>query len=76
MIDNLEAKFSISRNDMTWRYYCCEFLWWRGYNDAYWWENVPQKNEDHGYNTRECSKCHKKYKIHYCGSDAPLEIIS
>lgn len=45
------AEFNISRNDMSWR--CCildtnndyEFfhLYWSGYNDAYWWDNVSDK---------------------------------
>lgn len=45
------AEFKLSRNDMFWR--CCildsdndcEFfdLYWSGYNDTYWWDNVSDK---------------------------------
>jgi hypothetical protein len=66
---DMKVRYNLSRNDMSWQIYCCETLWWKGYNDSNWWNNVVPENEKKGRDIQECSKCHKKYKLYYAHNE-------
>jgi len=61
----MKVTYNLSRNDMSWNIYCHETLWWSGYNDDNWWNNVVPDHYLNDRNIRKCSKCDKKWALDY-----------
>ena len=79
-MSNKKVTYALSKHDinwskdMSWTIYCCEILRWIGYGDSYFWSEMTEELVE-AYHIRECSKCHRKWKINYNTNEAKLVCI-